>query len=481
MEQIVSARDIQYSASKLLLSTKSPRMKPFLDVSQLRLRPLLAVGELLFIAALAFMASQRQLTLVLFLPLGVGMILTFLRWPSLGIIVASLAGVVVPFLGPSGLNVTMILVALLLGLWLLDMVVRQRKIQLAPSRTLWPLLSFVGVAAISFIVGQLPWLTFALQAPLGAQLGGLSIIVLSAGAFLLAAHQIHDLRWLSRITWAFLALGALSVLVRSVLPALGLPTQNLLQPVGPVFYIWLVAMAFSQAIFNRDLHPGWRLALGGLVLVTLYILFFLKFGDKSGWLPSFVCIAAIIAARSWRAGLALVPIAALSALYLWTELIGTDEYSISTRFDAWSIMAQIIKINPVFGLGFANYYWYTPFFPIRGYAVSFNSHNNYVDIVAQMGLVGIACFFWLLYEVGWLGWRLREHAPAGFAQAYVYGALGGLAGMVVAGMLGDWVLPFFYNIGLNGLRSSMLGWLFLGGLVSLGQMVITERSSAARK
>ena len=71
--------------------------------------------------------------------------------------------------------------------------------------------------------------------------------------------------------------------------------------------------------------------------------------------------------------------------------------------------------------------------------------------------------------------------PAGFAKAYTYGAIGGLVGTIVAGMLGDWVLPFFYNIGLNGFRSSMLGWLFLGGLVSLEQMVITQKLSAARK
>jgi hypothetical protein len=455
-------------------------MKPFPGLLQLRLRPLLIISELLLIAALAFMASQRQLTLVLFLPLGIGLVLTFLRWPSLGLIVASLAGLVVPYFGPSGLNVTMILVALLLGLWLLDMIARG-QVQFAPSRTVWPLLCFLGVAAFSFGVGQLPWLTFALHAPLGAQLGGLSIIVLSAGTFLLMANQMHDLRWLSRITWTFLAIGALSVLVRSVLPAIGLSTQGLFQPVGTVFYIWLVAMAFSQALFNGDLHPGWRLLLGGLVLVTLYIVFILKFEDKSGWLSSFVCIAAIIGARSWRAGLALVPVAVLSAMFLWTRLVGTDEYSISTRFDAWLIMAQIIKINPVLGLGFANYYWYTPLFPIRGYAVSFNSHNNYVDIVAQMGLVGLICFLWLLWEVGRLGWRLRKDAPAGFAQAYVYGALGGLAGMVVAGMLGDWVLPFFYNLGLSGFRSSMLGWLFLGGLVSLELMVMSQKYTEAEK
>ena len=456
-------------------------MKPFLGVSQLRLRPLLIVGELLLMAAVALMASQRQLTLILFLPLGIGLVLTFLHWPSLGLIVASVSGLVVPFLGPSGLNATMILVALLLGLWLLDMVVHRHQIHLAPSRTVWPLLAFLVVALISFGIGQLPWLTFALHAPIGAQLGGLSIIVLSAGTFLLVANRVSDLRWLSRIAWAFLAIGGVYVLVRSVLPALGLPTQNLFPPVGTVFYIWLVALAFSQAIFNGDLHLGWRLALGGLVLVTLYILFVLKFADKSGWLSTFVCIAAIIGARSWRAGLALVPVAALSVLYLWTGVVATDEYSISTRFDAWSIMAQIIKINPVLGLGFANYYWYTPLFPIRGYAVSFNSHNNYVDIVAQTGLVGLICLLLFFWQVGWLGWRLRDQAPAGFAQSYVYGALGGLAGMAVAGMLGDWLLPFFYNLGLNGFRTSMLGWLFLGGLVSLEQMVIRPNLSVARK
>jgi O-Antigen ligase len=456
-------------------------MKPLLGVSELRLRPLLVVGELLLIAALAFRASQRQLTLVLFLPLVVGLVLTFLRWPSLGLIVASLAGMVVPYQGFSGLNVTVILIALLLGLWLLDMMVSRHRIQLARSATVWPLLSFLVVATISFGVGQLPWFTFAVHAPLGAQLGGLAIVVLSAGTFLLVANRVRDLGWLKTMTWAFLAFGALAIIIGSVLPKFGLSTQKLIQPVGSLYFIWLVAMAFSQAALNRDLHPGWRLALGGLVLYTLYDLFFIRFVDKSGWLPSLICIAAIIGFRSWRTGLVLIPVAALAAIFLMTGVVSSEEYSVSTRFDAWSILAQIIKINPVLGLGFANYYWYTPLFHIRGYEVSFNSHNNYLDIVAQTGFVGLVCFLLFLWQVGWLGWRLREQAPAGFAQAYVYGALGGLVGMVVVGMMGDWVLPFFYNIGLSGFRSSMLGWLFLGGLVSLEQIVITQKLTAVRQ
>jgi hypothetical protein len=85
-------------------------------------------------------------------------------------------------------------------------------------------------------------------------------------------------------------------------------------------------------------------------------------------------------------------------------------------------------------------------------------------------LLGLVCFIWFAWEAWRLGWRLRARVPDGFAQAYVYGALGGLAGTLAAGMLADWVLPFVYNIGLAGFRASVLGWLFLGGLVALEQM-----------
>ncbi len=449
---------------------------PWTQRSQLWARPLLVIGLLLLSAALAYFAPYRQMTLFLYLLLGGGLVLAFLRWPTLGLIVASASGLIVPFLGPSGLNATMILVALLLGLWLLDMVVRQRQYRRVPSRTTWPLLAFVAAAILSFGIGQLPWFTFAPHAPLGAQLGGLSILVLSAGTFLLGANQVRDVGGLSRLTWAFLTLGALSVVVSSVLPELGLPTQDWFQRAGSLFLIWLVALAFSQAAFNQELHPRWRWALGGLVLVIVYVRFFLQFDDKGGWIPLLVCMGAIIGFRSWRAGLALVPVVAVAAWILFARGIGSEEYSLSTRVDAWLIMTQIIRVNPIWGLGFANYYWYTPLFPIRGYAVSFNSHNNYVDIVAQTGLVGLVCFLWFLWAVGRVSWRLRERVPAGFARAYVYGAWGGLVGMVVAGMFGDWVLPFFYNIGLSGFRTSMLGWLFLGGLVSLEQLKDSSRS-----
>ncbi|MFU8773703.1 MAG: hypothetical protein ACNA8H_14950, partial [Anaerolineales bacterium] len=105
--------------------------------------------------------------------------------------------------------------------------------------------------------------------------------------------------------------------------------------------------------------------------------------------------------------------------------------------------------------------------PIMGWYVEFNSHSQYIDLIAQTGVLGLICFFWLFVEIGKVGWRLRTQVKDGFQYAYVIGALGGLVGMLVAGILGDWVLPFVYNVGLVGLRSSLIAWLFLGGLVAV--------------
>jgi O-antigen ligase len=243
-----------------------------------------------------------------------------------------------------------------------------------------------------------------------------------------------------------------------------------------LFWVWLVALAFSQALLNKKLSLGWRLALGILVLATFYVGFVQTERWKSGWVPALVTIIAICGFYYWRLSLFIMPFAAIAAVSMATYLIATDQYSWGTRVDAWIIVMEITKVNPLLGLGFGNYRWYAPLFPIRGYAVQFNSHSQYVDIIAQTGLVGFVCFLWLIAAIGWLGWRVRSHAPKGFATAYVYGALGGLVGTLTAGFLGDWVMPFFYNVGLSGFRSSVLAWLFLGGLAVIANLYVSKRT-----
>jgi hypothetical protein len=445
---------------------------------QRRLQPLIIVATLLFTIAVAYLADATIQLLLAAALIGLGGMLVLQRWPPLGLVILVFGGMVIPFVGPAGLNASLALAAGLLVLWIADMIVVKRQIKLVSSRTVWPLLALVTVACISFILGQFSWFSFAHNAPLDAQLGGLSIYVLSAAAFFLVAHQIRDMRWLQAMVWVFLFFGTLFFIARAYPPA-GKIIANIIQPgaIGGVFYAWYPALAFGQAVFNRKLHPAVRIFLLALVALCVYVGYFKFFDWKSGWMPTFTAIGIIIFLRNQRVGLFALLLGAIAVTPLIPGFMASDEYSISTRWDAWIIMAQIVKVNPLLGLGIGNYYWYTPLFAIRGWTVTFNSHNNIIDIVAQIGLLGLACFLWFFWEVGRLGWLLRERVPEGFAKAYVYSALAGLVATLVAAMLGDWLLSFVYNVGLAGYRTGVLAWLFLGGLVAIQNIYNIELSS----
>jgi hypothetical protein len=415
-------------------------------------------------------SGNRYSTLLFLLYIGLAVVIVLLRWPVLGLILTIIGGMFIPFTGPSGLNVTEAGVALMLGLWLLKMMIEQRKIRLIISRTTFPLIAFILISLLSFGVGQFPWFVYARRAPLDAQLAGLSIFVLSVGAFLLVAHLISEVRWLEVLTWTFIVFGTLYILGRSVRWGGIDRIFDRGFSAGSMFWTWLVALVFGQLVFNHRLRIPVRVVLAAILLATFYVAYVQASDWKSGWVPPLMAMLAILAFRFWRPAFLLIPLGSIPAYYIANLLIGTDQYSWGTRLDAWAIVLNIVKANPILGLGFANYYWITPLFPIRGYAVVFNSHNQYIDILAQTGLFGLACFLWIFWEAARLGWRLRQRVPDGFARAYVYGAMGGLVGTLFAALLVDWVLPFVYNIGLKGFRASVLAWIFLGGLVSIEQI-----------
>lgn len=281
----------------------------------------------------------------------------------------------------------------------------------------------------------------------------------------------------------FIAIGALFVISRLNM-TLGRTMVNILPDgaTGSVFWIWMLAITYSQFLYNRDLNLFWKVVALSLVAATLFVSMYLGFGWKSGWIPPLVAMGIITWFRFRRLRYVLTLGGLIVIWMIGSELIQSDEYSYVTRVEAWKILLnEIIKVNPVFGLGPANYRFYTPLFPIMGYWVEFNSHNNYIDIIAQIGVLGLIAFFWFAWEVWRLGWGMLKVNFGGFGNAYVVGAMGGLVGMLIAGMLGDWVIPFVYNVGLDGFRASVLGWIFLGGLVALKHIYDTSQEDGNRE
>jgi O-antigen ligase len=437
--------------------------------------------------------SALVLAVVLGLVLGGIASLGFLRFPLVGLCAVIFTSLFVPFeIGTgtqTGINAATILLSLLVVLGIVRMVLRREPVGFLRSRTFLPLMGLVVVACLAFGAGQLPWFPTS-GAPLRSQLGGLAIFVLSAAALLLSAHQLQNLRWLEWLTWFFLAIGGLHIFIYYGVWALFPSLSTLMNAVftrgvaGSVFWIWLVSLSFSQAAFNPRLGARGRALLWLLLGATAYTRLYLGVEWISGWIPPLAAVVVILLTSgrylpmvgTLAAG--LVTYANASKL-AGVVMAGDNPYSLATRLEAWRIMLNIVRVDPLLGVGPANYYWYTSLFPIMGYYVPFNSHNNYIDLLAQTGILGLGCFLWLAWEAGSLASRLRVRLPPGFEQAFVLGCLGALAGSLVAMCLGDWVLPFVYNVGLSGFRSSMIGWLFLGGLVAI-EAVLRERDQLSR-
>ena len=452
-----------------------------------QLRHVLIVAATL---ALAYNFGRRPSLAYVYLPVVLVALWVVYKNPSFGLLCMVAGALVVPFgIGTgtqSSLNIAILFVPFLMGLWLVAMV-WDRRIQLVPSGTNLPMIGLIAAISVSFIVGYLPWNVFAQLAPIRAQIGAVGIFVCSAGAFWLVGNRVKDIRWLRRLVWLFLALSGLYIVGRLVGGANGARITRIFvfgSTTGSMFWIWLVALAAGQVLFNHDLRWRWRFLLLGLVAATFPVaLTGESLNWTSGWLPAAVALGLLVWFRWPRASLLLgVALAGVGLIFLPVlrdVLIVRNQYSILTRDAASAILLEIIKTNPLLGVGPANYYYYTPLYPILGYYIQFNSHNQYVDIVAQTGLVGLFFFLWWALATARTGWPLRHKFSDGFSRGYVHAAMAGLAGMLLAGFLGDWLLPFVYNIGITGFRASVLGWLFLGGLVALEQIATRRAASAA--
>jgi len=450
--------------------------------SQRMLIRLAIIAAVLILSAIAGWAGSPSI-LILALAL-MGTLFIFFK-PTVGLIALLVAALAIPFQIDTGtqtpIHGTLILIPALFGIWLVDLF-RWSAIRIIPSQTTLPLIALSIVAVVACITGNLPWNYFAERVSWQAQLGGLSVFLFSAMVFFLSGNLIKDLRWLQTLTWVFLALGGTYIAGR-LIPALGQYAVAWMQDgaTGSLFWILLVALAWGQCLFNTRLNWVLRLALGALAIATLAVGWFQGKSWAAGWLPPLVAFGIIFWLRFPRigtllvaSGIAIFAIKFSSVVYIVSSDAQGTLFPLYARLAAWQIALQATTPNLLLGLGPSNYYNYVQLYPIFGYHVRFSSHNNYIDLVAQTGLLGLAAFLWFIAAYAREGWSLRHRVNDGFSIAYASACLGALIGTLAACFLGDWFLPFVYNIGLKGFRASMLGWLFLGGLIAIKGFVESE-------
>ena len=136
------------------------------------------------------------------------------------------------------------------------------------------------------------------------------------------------------------------------------------------------------------------------------------------------------------------------------------EPSLAMRIHAWRGVLKMIEANPVTGTGLGTFASAYPLFKIYGETSIWDqAHNDYLQVAAESGLIGLALFSRGLLSL----WRrgIRPRLSEGWRlQSPV--ALGAVVGLVV--LLFHSLVDFNLQIPSNGLLFVLLAGLVLAEL-----------------
>jgi O-antigen ligase len=164
-----------------------------------------------------------------------------------------------------------------------------------------------------------------------------------------------------------------------------------------------------------------------LAVATIVVPALIYNGTRAVWIAAFVSLMLYILLNVKR-DKKLVPVAAiilisLLGIGLTDQYVGNRVHSISNtttdtsnvkRINMWKFAGGILAENPIFGIGLgclppANSLDGTvPIYPIRGVTNGDHVHNNFLQIAAENGIVGLGAFCYLFGTILYSTWKKMQ-------------------------------------------------------------------------
>ncbi len=450
-------------------------------------RPLLVggilVGVLLASLVIGFLAGRGSLMpflAALLPPLGVVAAMVAIRYYKLLVLLLPVTALAMRFaVLPTGtaspLPISLVLTIGLVGIWVVSMLTR-RVWQVPHTPFNRSLFLFMAICCIS-----LPWgilwrdpilnmLAIGRSFPL-TQTASLFSMLASMCVPWLVGYFIDQPWKIKFYLGAFIIFGALMTATQ----ILGI-NQFFLNDAG-LWGLWHVATLFGILLTMPDLSLRWRGLCGILIGANLYLTVVQNSGWISGWLPTIVAMVGIIFVRSRTI---FFMIALIGTLYValgpgreYLNQVVADEIEEGGlgRLEIWERNLGIVAQHWLLGTGPAGYAPYNmTYFPWDARS----THNNYFDILAQFGVVGLLVWCWFMGVSLWFGWKTIGRAPPGLLRTTAIIATSGWVAALFSMVFGDWILPFAYNQGIGGYGYTVYSWIFLGLLVSVHRLQESE-------
>ncbi|MFC1922184.1 O-antigen ligase family protein [Chloroflexota bacterium] len=450
----------------------------------------ISVGILILSWLLGYRVNRLPLMLIFGATGGMVFILIALKRMNTAITLLIASSATLPLTISTGtatpLHFSMLVLALLTILWIFRMGFIDKRIRLIPSPINLPFLGFVLTAMVSWLVGYVIWdWRIQIQDNLFfVQLGQFAIFAMSVAALLLVSNHSIDEKELKLWTAVLICMGVVTYLYWTFV-RYGPPSPQMM---GSVL-MWPILLVWAQLMFNPKLKTWMH--MGGILMTLLwaYWVYSKVLVWKGGWFPAVMGFFLLLFFKSRRVFFIVLIILGLLVALNWEALgqyvVGPEIASGSTlRTLYWYDVIRMTSRSVLLGLGPANYefYWSDPtFIPLSRIAAGWDvwnewgfsppSHNSFVDIFSQTGLIGLIFFMWGLIAALVICYRLLAKFKPGFQKAYIYAVMCGTISLAVASFwFADWLLPFVYNINITGFAHTVYTWLLLGSVIALSNL-----------
>jgi len=125
----------------------------------------------------------------------------------------------------------------------------------------------------------------------------------------------------------------------------------------------------------------------------------------------------------------------------------SQSFSISSRISNWKFTTLMIKDNPLLGSGIGTFKYnslrYQARFLEQGqnrsiypYVFATKTHNEYLQLWAELGIVGLGIFIWLIISYFNYGLRFIKRVKNRYKQGIIIGLMGAVVAVLIDGIFG---------------------------------------------
>jgi O-antigen ligase len=244
--------------------------------------------------------------------------------------------------------------------------------------------------------------------------------------------------------------------------------------INPDATVFLIALSAAVIVWQ---HHRWRLWVPALLLLLLgLVAAFLSYA-LNAWLGALGAITILIWTRwNWRGiltwalslGLAALTVQSTLGTIVTQRLAGND----LDRNRLWQSALTVWSKSPIIGVGAGNLDSYMERFSafsitlvLQGYQ---QAHNIFLELLAEIGVVGLALF---LTFVGLVLRRLTRRAPGRPISARHFQAAGlaMVVGSALMGVVGSGLVPTIASAGWDGIAPVFVCWFFAGCGVAIAR------------